>query len=232
LKLARQIVVGKIRNQAVLAGRILRRKKNDSLQSCLAQLKASQDRARVCETMDVLLGIEGSAARAYFDVLAEAFEPRWNFDKRTRRPPRDPVNALLSLGYTFLGYAMMTALEIVGLDPFLGYFHQESYGRPALALDLIEEFRAPLVDSLALGLLNRRLLREQDFGPDEAGGIRLSPRGLRIFFREFSDKLESRVTLRRIGRPLSYRKLMEVQARRLANVLLDKETDYLPFEAR
>lgn len=232
LRFARAIVAGKIRNQQVLASRIARRRKSETLRACLAQLKEAEAKARACTSMDSLFGIEGSAARVHFDVLAEAFDPKWGFEKRTRRPPRDPVNALLSLGYTFLGYAMMTALEIAGLDPYLGYFHQETYGRPALALDLIEEFRAPLVDSLTLGLLNRRLLREQDFGRDEAGGVRLSPRGLRVFFREFSDKLESRVTVRRIGRPLSYRKLMEVQARRLANVLLGKAEGYEPFEAR
>lgn len=232
LRFARAIVAGKIRNQQVLASRIARRRKSETLRACLAQLKEAEAKARACESMDSLFGIEGSAARVHFDVLAEAFDPKWGFEKRTRRPPRDPVNALLSLGYTFLGYAMMTALEIAGLDPYLGYFHQETYGRPALALDLIEEFRAPLVDSLTLGLLNRRLLREQDFGRDEADGVRLSPRGLRVFFREFSDKLESRVTVRRIGRPLSYRKLMEVQARRLANVLLGKAEGYEPFDAR
>lgn len=232
LRLARSIVAGKIRNQNVLARRILRRKEKTHLADAPAQLKEAEAKARACETMDSLLGIEGSAARLYFDVLSSAFGPEWKFDKRTRRPPRDPVNALLSLGYTFLGYAMLSALEIAGLDPYLGYFHQETYGRPALALDLIEEFRAPVVDSLTLGLVKRRLLREQDFSSDETGGIRLSPRGLRVFLREFSDKLESRLTVRRIGRPLSYRKLLEVQARRLADVLLGKVEEYQPFEAR
>ena len=232
LSLARRIVAGKIRNQAVLAKRIARRKKEGGLAALLAQMKDAEAKARTCDSLETLLGIEGSAARVYFEVLSSAFDPKWKFEKRTRRPPRDPVNALLSLGYTFLGYAMCAALEVVGLDPYLGYFHQEAYGRPALALDLVEEFRAPLVDSLALGLLNRRLLRETDFAPDEAGGIRLSPRGLRVFFREFSDRLESCVTVRSIGRPISYRKLMEVQARRLANVLLGKESEYRPFEAR
>ena len=232
LRFSRQIVSGKIHNQNVLASRILRRKGNEGQADVHTQLMVAETKARACETMDSLLGMEGNAARLYFGVLASAFDVKWKFEKRTRRPPRDPVNALLSLGYTFLGYAMCAALEVAGLDPYLGYFHQETYGRPALALDLIEEFRAPVVDSLVLGLVNRRLLQEQDFGPDEAGGIRLSPSGLRVFLREFSDKLESRVTSRRIGRPLSYRKLMEVQARHLANVLLERETEYLPYKAR
>jgi CRISPR-associated protein Cas1 len=164
--------------------------------------------------------------------VGAAFPPAWNFEKRTRRPPRDPVNALLSLGYTFLGYAMCAALEIAGLDPYLGYYHQEAYGRPALALDLIEEFRAPVVDSLTLSLIKRRLLQAEDFSADVTDGVRLSKRGLAIFFREFSDKLESEVTPRSIGRPISYRKLLEVQAHRMTNVILGKSPVYEPFEAR
>lgn len=232
LKLARSIVAGKIHNQHILASRILRRNKHRPGLGLPAQLKDAERKARSCELMDSLLGIEGNAARLYFDVLAAAFDANWKFEKRTRRPPRDPVNALLSLGYTFLGYAMCTALEVAGLDPDLGYFHREAHGRPALALDLMEEFRAPVVDSLVLGLINRRLLTEGDFSPEETGGIRLSTRGLRVFLRELSDKLESRVTSRQVGRPVSYRKLMEVQARRLAKVLLGVEEEYQPFEAR
>jgi CRISPR-associated protein Cas1 len=232
LQLSRRIVAGKIHNQRVLAGRILRRREDSSSTKALAKLKNAENDAFACKSMDSLLGIEGSAARTYFDILGSAFDPAWKFDKRTRRPPRDPVNALLSLGYVFLGYSMCAALETAGLDPYLGYFHREDYGRPALALDLIEEFRSPVVDSLALGLVKRRLLEKKDFIGNDAEGIRLTPRGLRLFFREFSDKLESRVTVRRIGRPLSYRKLLEVQARRLANVLLGKEPEYIPYEAR
>lgn len=233
LAFAQEIIVGKLHNQSVLAARIARRAPQTDLAPQIIRLRQAQESARKCDSLDSLLGIEGSAAAAYFDVLGAGFGTAWQFEKRTRRPPQDPVNALLSLGYTFLGYSMMAALEIVGLDPYLGYFHRDVYNRPALALDMIEEFRAPLADSLALGLLKRRLLQEQDFVKDETdGGIRLTPRGLRIFFREFSDKLESRVTLRRVGRPLSYRKLMELQARQLANVILGKAEKYQPFIAR
>jgi len=229
LNLAREIVAAKIHNQAVLARRLARRKGQAQTSEVF---KTSEISALNCAQTDSLLGIEGSAANAYFGIFQKAFEPAWGFTKRTRRPPRDPVNALLSLGYTFLGYAMMTALEITGLDPYLGYFHQEAYGRPALALDLIEEFRAPVVDSLVLGLINRRLLQADDFEPGKGGGIYLTRRGMRIFVREFEDRLESTITMPAIGRPLSYRKLFEVQARRLANVILGKEQVYRPFRAR
>ena len=229
LALAKEIVAAKIHNQSVLAKRLARRKGQAQTSEVFPGLaaragKTSEVSALNCTQMDSLLGVEGAAANAYFEIYQKAFDPSWKFTKRTRRPPRDPVNALLSLGYTFLGYAMMTALEIVGLDPYLGYFHQEAYGRPALALDLIEEFRAPVVDSLALGLINRRLLQADDFEPGirSPEGVYLTRRGMRIFVREFEDRLETKITAAHVGRPLSYRKLFEFQAHKMANLILGK----------
>jgi CRISPR-associated protein Cas1 len=231
LAVARQIVVAKIHNQAVLAKRLARRKPNISTKNIIRMENAMRS-AEHCAHMDSLLGHEGSAANAYFEILKAALDPSWGFSRRSRRPPKDPVNALLSLGYTFLGYAITTALETVGLDPYLGYFHQEAYGRPALALDLIEEFRAPVVDALCLGLVNRRLLRARDFHKGLKEGVTLSQRGLRVFLREFEDRLETEITLPEIERPLSYRKLFEVQARKMAHLILGKAQTYQPFTWR
>ncbi len=231
LAFAKQIVAGKIHNQAVLLKRLARRRKAETSEVC-TRMERLEQAALACAAMDSLLGVEGAAANAYFQVYQEAFDPSWKFTKRTRRPPKDPVNALLSLGYTFLGHAMTAALQIVGLDPYLGYFHQEAYGRPALALDLIEEFRAPLVDSLVMTLLNKRLLQAGDFESGMGGGIYLTRRGMRVFVREFSDRLESTVTVRSIGKPLSYRKLFEVQARSAAKFILGEIPAYRPFRVR
>ncbi|MBI5842859.1 MAG: CRISPR-associated endonuclease Cas1 [Chloroflexi bacterium] len=260
--LAKEIVSAKIENQAVLCKRLARRMKtseapkNGETSEVWMPLKRAAASAKACEKMDSLLGIEGSAANAYFSLFQGAFDPEWKFNKRTRRPPKDPVNALLSLGYTFLGYAMMTALEVVGLDPYLGYFHQEEYGRPALALDLIEEFRAPVVDSLVMSLINRRLLEQKDFTksleaelrpersrshPERSrrtgeagnnGGVYLTRTGMRVFLREFEDRLETEITLPEIGRPVSYRKLFEVQARKMAHLILGEAEKYEPFRWR
>jgi CRISPR-associated protein Cas1 len=115
---------------------------------------------------------------------------------------------------------------------YTGYFHQEEYGRPALALDLIEEFRAPLVDSLVMGLINRRLLEAEDFEPGASGGVYLTRRGMRVFVREFEDRLEAQQTDAEIGRPLSYRKWFEVQARKLARLVLGEVETYRPFRWR
>ena len=231
IRFSRQVVKAKIHNQAVLADRISRRRVKASAEK-LNSLDEAARAAGVCDDMETLLGIEGSAASIYFQIYQAAFDPAWSFKRRTRRPPKDPVNALLSLGYTLLGYALMTALEIVGLDPYLGYFHQEAYGRPALALDLLEEFRAPFVDSLVMGLINRRLLKMGDFKTTANEGVLLTQRGMRVFLREFSDRLEASLTPRSVGRSLSYRKLFEVQARRIANFISGKSGTYTPFLAR
>lgn len=232
LRLAGDIVAGKLRNQRTLAARLARR--HDRLDgAAAAALTGSLARAAAAADMDALRGVEGAAARVYFGLLRAAFDPAWGFERRTRRPPKDPVNALLSLGYSLLTQSMMTALEIAGLDPYLGYFHAEAYGRPALALDLVEEFRAPVVDSLTLWLVNRRILRPRDFETEpETGGVRLTEQGLREYFGQFSRKLEKEVTAREVGRALSYRKLFEVQARRLARVIDGREERYRAFRAR
>jgi CRISPR-associated protein Cas1 len=233
LKLAKYIVAGKIRNQRVLAQRLARRHPHIQANAVFEEMRNAIQAAQKAETMEVLLGIEGQAARRYFYLFRQAFDPAWTFSKRTRRPPKDPVNAVLSLGYTFLGHALQSALETVGLDPYLGYFHAEKYGRPALVLDLLEEFRAPVVDSLTLSLINHHLLDIDDFEPDpESGGVYLSSRGLRVFLAQFSRRLESQVTPRSLGRTISYRKLFEVQARKLTRLIQGKIDEYKPFQAR
>lgn len=233
LDTARRIVAAKLRNQRVLALRVLRRlPEGQADRTPLDGLYATEAQVAAAADLAVLRGVEGRGARAYFALYRQAFDPAWEFQKRTRRPPQDPINALLSLGYTLLSNALITALEAAGLDPYLGFFHCEKYGRPALALDMVEEFRAPLVDSLVLTLVNRRMLQADDFEKRGSGGVYLGERGLRLFLREFGDRLESEVTRPEIGRALSYRKIFEVQARRMANAVLGKASAYEPFEAR
>lgn len=233
-RLARDIVIGKLRNQRTLAGRLARRAGGRAAGegAAASELTAAIDRAAAAPDPDTLRGIEGQAARVYFQTYRAAFHPTWGFVDRNRRPPRDPINALLSLGYTLLTQNMMTALEVVGLDPYLGYFHAETYGRPALALDLVEEFRSPVIDSLTLWLINRRILGPNDFRPDETGGVGLTDAALRTYLLQFSRKLESAVLVRELGRKLTYRKLFEVQARRLARVITREVEEYRAYRAR
>ena len=211
----------------------------------LDRLAAATEAARCAADLATLRGQEGIGSKAYFAVYRTCLRPGFIFAKRTRRPPRDPVNALLSLGYTLLGEAIATALEVVGLDPYEGFYHADKYGRPALALDLLEEFRGPVADSVVLTLINKRMLQPDDFTEPEANGsastrpsasqhpgVYLSRHGLSLFLREFSDRLQATFTHPLAGRPLTYQKCLEVQARQAAKVIMGEEPEYRPLRVR
>jgi len=184
-------------------------------------------------SIDEIMGLEGIAAKIYFSVYRNGFDAFWKSKDRNRRPPRDPVNALLSLGYTFLGHAIFSALEVVGLDPYLGFFHTEKYGRPALVLDLIEEFRIPIVDSLVFSMISREMFHPDYFHrSSKSEGVFLSSKSLGIFFSQFSRKLETSIVIRSIGRKLTYRKIFELQARNLVNTIQGNTPVYTPFRMR
>jgi CRISPR-associated protein Cas1 len=171
LQAARSIVAGKIANSRTVLLRLNRNREGLGLEDHIRNLKLLGQKAAEADDMEVLRGFEGRSAAVYFEgfskgLLAEGV----NFQKRVRRPPTDPVNALLSLGYTFLFNTVMAAVSLVGFDPYLGCLHSVEYGRPSLVLDLMEEWRSPVVDSLVLSLFNLRTLTPDDFercAPDE-----------------------------------------------------------------
>lgn len=202
-----------------------------SIAQQLDRLAQAAEAAQTADDLATLRGLEGMGSKAYFAVYRACLRPDFSFDKRTRRPPRDPTNALLSLGYTLLGEAITTALEVVGLDPYEGFYHADKYGRPALALDLLEEFRGPVADSVALTLINKRMLTLDDF-EQPAPGVYLSRQGLRVYLREFSDRLQATFTHPLAGRPLTYQKCLEVQARQAAKAIMGEEQEYRPLRVR
>jgi CRISPR-associated protein Cas1 len=228
LRLARAIVGGKLRNSRALARRLARSRPEvddapiGEITRCLKALPAAPD-------MDRVRGLEGQAARAYFAVWRQAFSGELRFPRRSRRPPKDPINALLGLGYSLLTQNLMTACEVVGLDPYDGFFHADKHGRPALALDLVEEFRAVVVDSVVQTLVNKRILDRDDFEPGAKGGVYLRRRGLRRFFEQYSRRLATRVIHPYYDRRLSYQQCFEVQARLLRKVIQGELDSYPPF---
>ncbi len=230
LSFSRSIVAGKIHNQAVQARR-WSRYTDGITEAMINALKEKEREAQESGDMTSLLGIEGSAARAYFEMMQKVIAPEWGFTGRNRRPPKDPVNAMLSFGYTLLTYTMCSALQIVGLDPYLGYYHAEGYGRPSLALDLIEEFRIPVIDNLITGLINRGQIKVQDFSTCEEG-VWMNDQAKRIFIRAFGRKLSQSVKTHEIKRGISYQKHMEVQARKVARYIQQTIEAYKPFETR
>ena len=231
LAVGRAIVDGKLRNSRALAYRI-RRARPQIAAEWLERIERAVEAVAQAGDLDTLRGVEGSAAKAYFEVLRQALRPEMTFEKRTRRPPRDPANALLSLGYTLLTQNLITACEVVGLDPYDGFFHADKYGRPALALDLVEEFRGPVVDSVVQLVVNKRVVGPGDFEEGREGGIYLSNRGLRKFLEQYTHRLNTEIVHPYHERRLTYQRVFEVQARLLAKTIQGELDRYVPFRVR
>jgi len=241
LRLARALVAGKIRNQRTM----LQRNHVEPPRGALVQLKCMIEEAEQAASLESLLGIEGNAARIYFQHLAgmikvdapgdepTAAEEHFSFDfnNRNRRPPRDPVNALLSLAYSLLAKDLTIICHTVGFDPFLGFYHQPRFGRAALALDLMEPFRPLLADSAVLTAINTRMITLSDF--QQAGdAVSLKPSGRKAFFRAYEQRLDALVTHPLFGYRVSYRRILEIQCRLLARVLTGELPSYLVFITR
>jgi CRISPR-associated protein Cas1 len=238
LSLARALVAGKIRNQRTM----LQRNHIEPKKSSLGVMKAMAERAERAENTESLLGIEGTAARAYFEQFAGMIKPgddsepsangfSFDFEGRNRRPPRDPVNALLSLAYSMLAKDLTVACYAVGFDPYLGFYHQLRHGRPALALDLMEPFRPLIADSAVLSAVNTRMVTERDFV--RAGkSVALTPAGRKGFFRAYELRMDSLVTHPLFEYRVSYRRLLEIQARLLARVIEGEIASYPVFVTR
>lgn len=229
LRMGRAIVAGKVRNCRTMCMRWGRGGENASAARMVAELAETLRLVSQAQNRDELLGIEGQAARCYFAALREEIRQPWSFPRRARRPPPDPVNALLSLVYTLLHESCYAALEAVGLDPYCGYYHQQQYGRASLALDLVEEFRPVIADSVALTLLNKRILAPDDFAPGEENSVHLCHEGWQKVAEQYTRRLKTLVTPPGLGRSLSYQKVLEVQARRLRNVIQGEVEEYQSF---
>jgi CRISPR-associated protein Cas1 len=236
LRLARGLVVAKIQNQRTL----LRRnwKAGEMPGELLAGFRQDMDAARRAKGLPELLGVEGNAAARYFggfrNMLSRSdAQPELAFDfaRRNRRPPSDPVNALLSFAYALLTRTFTVTLSAVGFDPYRGYYHQPRYGRPALALDLMEPFRPLLADSAVIQSINNGEVRPSDFVA-VAGSVALDADGRKRFIQAFERRLGHEVTHPLFGYTLSYRRLIEVQARLLGRHLLGEIDDYPNFVTR
>lgn len=232
LQLARRFVQAKIANCRTL----LRRNHRAAPDTVLQEMKNDQIHAGVAESVESLLGVEGTAARRYFSEFAgmiKEAEPgaRFDFDGRNRRPPRDPVNAMLSLLYSMLAREWTVTLQSVGLDPYLGFYHQPRYGRPALALDMMEEFRPLIADSAVLTAINNGEIQQSDWF-ERMGSVTLTPEGRRRLIETYERRMGQEITHPVFGYQISYRRVLEVQARLLGRYLLGEIPELPPFTTR
>ena len=233
LALAQGFVRAKIANCRTL----LRRNHPDPPESLLRDLKEDMERAADVDRMDSLLGIEGTAAHRYFSAFGGMFRggdgptPAFDFQQRNRRPPRDPVNAMLSFAYALLTREWTATLQAVGFDPYLGFYHQPRYGRPALALDLMEEFRPLVADSVVLTAANNGEVRAEDF-ISAMGSVSLTAAGRTRFIAAYERRMSQEITHPVFGYRISYRRVLEVQARLLGRYLAGEIPGYPSFTTR
>lgn len=229
LRIARAVVSGKLRNGRTL----LRRHLPESRGEVLRQLADWTKRVERAESAETLLGLEGMAAKAYFASFFSLLPDQPQFDPRgrNRRPPRDPVNAVLSFVYALLTKEVAVALQSVGFDPLLGFLHRPRYGRPSLALDLMEEFRPLIADSTTLTVFNNREVTADSF-VFRAGGVALTETGRRSVLAAYERRLQHEVTHPLFGYKASYRRILEVQARLLARHVLGELDEYPSFTTR
>ncbi len=151
----------------------------------LLKLTNWQQQVQDASATNSLLGFEGSASSFYFQIFGRMFRPPWKFDGRNRRPPKDPINAVLSFGYVIVGAEIQSLLDGIGFDPFLGFYHATEYGRPSLALDLLEEYRHSFIDHLAIQAFNQGIFVETDFSRPAEGGVMLNTAGKKKFFQQY-----------------------------------------------
>lgn len=221
---------GKLKNYRAMLLRA-QREGMDGLQAGITQLEQAIAPINQTLIIDALRGLEGAGSAAYFgcfDALIRNGE--FSFPSRRRRPPTDPVNALLSFGYALLLHDIQGAINIVGFDPYLGYLHTQRYGRPSLALDLMEEFRPLVVDALVLSALNRRALAPEEFSTEPVSqAVSLTEEGRRKFLRLYEQKKQSKFKHPVLGRQCTYQEAFEIQARLLAKYLMGEIEQYPPL---
>jgi CRISP-associated protein Cas1 len=252
-ELARRFVIGKLSNQRTMLQRNNRRQADPAFDqeitligSNIRQLAAlstivtvepaqlvSGDVGIEGTPLETILGLEGSGSAAYFRCFGKMLtdQEQWPFAGRIKRPPTDAVNALLSYGYSLLTSQVASAVQIVGFDQFVGFLHSSTYGRPALALDLMEEFRPLIVDSVVLTLFNNRMLTRDDFQV-ELGAYRLKKEPRKLFLTRFEERLNEEITHPVFGSRIKYRRCIEMQARLVAKYLTGEIEHYPPFITR
>ncbi|HQX52815.1 MAG TPA: CRISPR-associated endonuclease Cas1 [Planctomycetaceae bacterium] len=254
LQIARWFISGKIRNSRTLLRRHLNvggfdsdvPSATDATAEITSPGTASISRERILESLaefrrkaeqatsaETLLGLEGMAAKTYFAGFFGMLNGRHDFDvnDRNRRPPRDPVNAVLSFVYSLLVKELTIVLQAVGFDPMLGFFHRPRYGRPSLALDVAEEYRPLICDSAALMAFNNGEVDHSSF-LERAGAVTLTEQGRKSVIAAFERRLEQEVTHPTFGYRISYRRILEVQTRMLARHVTGELPEFLPFCTR
>ncbi|TFH39199.1 MAG: CRISPR-associated endonuclease Cas1, partial [ANME-2 cluster archaeon] len=229
--IARNILDAKLKNQRTL---ILRYQRNHSEADFSAELDTiSNSISSLAHTKKIssLMGLEGASSKAYFHCYSKMLSLDFTFDKRTKHPPLDPTNALLSLGYVLITNEIGGLAESTGFDPFIGFLHSLRYGRQSLPLDLVEEFRHPVIDGLVQALVNTGSIKEDDFHRESNGAFFLNREAFKRFLTAYEERMEKLFLDRNENSNTSYRKLFQRQVLNMERAVLNRE-EYKPFLVR
>jgi CRISPR-associated protein Cas1 len=231
LEVARSIVSGKLRNQlkCLLRARNRGRSADSALRNACERLKHISGKLIHCSDTGSVRGYEGEAAAIYFSVFGRLLRRPWFFSGRNRRPPKDPINAMLSFGYTLLLSHVTSAIVIAGLDPCVGFLHPEHRGRSSLALDIMEEYRSQVVDRLVISIANQMLLIPENFAPAEGGGVFMDPDSRKNFVKYFLGRLNTRVRNEQNGNTSTFRNHIFASAAAFVSALRTG-SEYFPFQ--
>ena len=226
--LARIIVTGKLKNGLAIIKRYERNHPDVDFSNEMNVICNTLDKLPSQTTVPGIMGCEGIATAVYFKAFGKMFRKGLCFEQRTRRPPKDPVNAILSFGYTLITNEIFSLVTAHGMDPYIGYLHGLSYGRPSLVLDLVEEFRHPFIDRFSLALFNNSVLTESDFMPVENKGVYLTEDARAVFFKHYERRVTEKFTPSNSTATVSFRQLFKNQVLKLGQAILKNE-NYEPF---
>ena len=233
---SRNFIFGKVYNSRKVLDRMVRdhgdRVDTDRFRAISQELKSDLQQIKCAENKDMLLGYEGTSARRYFSIfgdmiLSESVD--FSFVERNRRPPKDIVNALLSFAYSILTNEVVSALECVGLDAYVGFMHTDRPGRASLALDMVEELRPCFADRFVCTLINNRILDKKDFNISELGSVTLNEKGRKLFLQKWQERKKVEIKHPFLGETVPWGLVLHVQALLLSRVIRGDLDVYPPF---
>ncbi len=225
LQLAKKIIKAKVSNQIVVAKRYCK----NSLESEkeITNMKLLKAKIDFSESISQLMGYEGNAAKSYFSALSNIINPNFSFNGRNRQPPKDKFNSMISLGYTLLMYDIYNEIENHFLNPYVGFMHADSERHPTLASDLMEEWRAILIDSMVLSLIQGNEILPEHFINGEDGGVYLTRDGMKIFIKKFETKMKVETNyLSYVDYRTSFRRALSLQTGQIVKCIEENSTDY------
>lgn len=234
VQFSKKIILNKIHNQRVLLSRY-QRSSDKNIEECIRAIKIHENKISQCNSVEQIMGYEGNAARQYFMALSKLIKEDFRFSGRNKRPPKDPFNSMISLGYTILMYEIMGEIENRGISPYIGFMHKDIERHPTLASDLLEEWRAVIVDATVMSLIQGNEIDISEFDKDEeTGAVMISKNGINIFIKKLEKKLQSNMNyLEYLEHPVSFRRAIWWQVAKIVNCIDNGNfDDYKPIRIR